>query len=202
MAEPPRSILICSCEDSMPLAGEPVRRVCGAATVVEGRQFCRAELERFRKLAASGEPLVIACTQEAPLFTEVAGEVGAGAPLTFVNIRETAGWSSEATAAAPKMAALIAAAAEPAPEFATVSLDSEGVTLIYGKDERAIEAANLLKDHLDITVLIKAGADVPPMRVTDFPVVQGTIRSAKGYLGAFQVTFDDFAAPLHRRSGY
>ena len=26
--------------------------------------------------------------------------------------------------------------------------------LIYGRDERAIEAAELLKDHLDVTVLI------------------------------------------------
>ncbi len=53
------------------------------------------------------------------------------------------------------MAALIAAAAEPAPDYSFVSLSSEGVTLLYGKDEQTIEAANLLKDHLDLTVLIK-----------------------------------------------
>ena len=52
------------------------------------------------------------------------------------------------------MAALIAAAAEPMPDFPLVSLSSEGVTLIYGRDERAIEAAQLLNDHLDVTVLI------------------------------------------------
>ena len=28
-------------------------------------------------------------------------------------------------------------------------------SLIYGKDEQALEAANLLKDQLDVTVLIK-----------------------------------------------
>jgi hypothetical protein len=28
------------------------------------------------------------------------------------------------------------------------------VILIYGRDEQAIEAGNLLKDHLDVTVLI------------------------------------------------
>ena len=93
------------------------------------------------------------------------------------------------------MAALIAAAAEPAPEFATVSLDSEGVTLIYGKDERALEAAELLKDHLDVTVLLTPGADVAPRRATAFPVVQGTIRNAKGQLGAFELTVDNYAAP-------
>ena len=54
MAERPRKILICSCEDTMPLDGGAVRRVCQGANVSEGRQFCRAELERFRA-AAAGE---------------------------------------------------------------------------------------------------------------------------------------------------
>ena len=48
MAERPRKILICSCEDTMPLDGEAVARVCRGADVVEGRQLCRAELDRFR----------------------------------------------------------------------------------------------------------------------------------------------------------
>jgi ferredoxin len=197
MAERPRKILICSCEDSMPLDGEAVRRVCRGSTVIEGRQFCRAELERFRKIAAGGEPMVVACTQESPLFEEVAGEIkgGADADLGFVNIRETAGWSKDASSAGPKMAALIAAAVEPMPDVAFVPLSSEGVTLIYGNDEQAIEAANLLKDHLDLTVLIKPPGNISPLRVTDFPVVKGTIRQAKGYLGAFELTVDDYAAP-------
>jgi len=195
MADRPRNVLICSCEDTVPLDGEAVRRVCRDSVVVEGRQFCRAELERFRKLAAGGEPVVVACTQEAPVFNEVtAGIEGSGA-ITFVNIRETAGWSKDAKSAGPKMAALIAASAQPIPDFPFVSLNSEGVTLLYGKDERAIEAANLLKDHLDVTVLIKSPADLAPMRVTEFPVVKGTVRAAKGYLGAFEIMVDDYAVP-------
>ena len=66
MAERPRTILICSCEDTIPLDGEKVRRICRDSIVIEGRQFCRAELERFRKAAAAGEPVLVACTQEAP----------------------------------------------------------------------------------------------------------------------------------------
>ena len=58
------------------------------------------------------------------------------------------------------MAALLAAAAEPLPEIPFVSLESEGVTLIYGRDERAIEAGKLLKDHLDVTVLITPPATI------------------------------------------
>ena len=195
MAERPRNILICSCEDSMPLDGAAVRRLCRGAEVLEGRQFCRAELERFRKLAASGEPTLVACTQEAPLFGEIAGETEGSGAVSFVNIRETAGWSKDASTAGPKMAALIAAASELAPDIAFVPLSSEGVTLIYGKDERALEAAELLKEHLDLTVLIKPPADIAPVRTTDFPVVKGTIRQAKGYLGAFELIVDDYATP-------
>jgi ferredoxin len=65
--------------------------------------------------------------------------------------------------------------------------------LIYGRDEQAIDAAGLLKEHLDLTVLIAPPAAVMPLRVTEFPVVQGRIRSAKGHLGAFELTIDDYA---------
>ena len=75
MAERPRNILICSCEDTMPLDGDAVRRGCRGAEVIEGRQLCRAELERFRAVAAGGEPIIVACTQEAPLFAEVAAAI-------------------------------------------------------------------------------------------------------------------------------
>ena len=201
MAERPRNILICSCEDSMPLNGEAVRKVCRGADVIEGRQLCRAELERFRKAAAGGEPMVVACTQEAPLFEEAAGAIKDSGAITFVNIRETAGWSKDAKSAGPKMAALIAMAAEPASDTGFVPLNSEGVTLIYGKDEKAIEAAQLLKDHLDVTVLIKPPGAMTPLRVTEFPVVKGSIRQAKGYLGAFELTVDDYAAPAPSSRG-
>ena len=200
MAEGPRNILICSCEDTVPLDGEKVRRVCRDSVVIEGRQFCRAELDRVRKAAAGGEPIVIACTQEAPLFNQIAEEGGLDAP-TFVNIRETGGWAKDAKKAGPKMAALIAATASPAPDISFVSLSSEGVTLLYGKDERVIEAAELLKEQLDVTVLIKSGSELAPRRVTEFPIVKGVIRAAKGYLGAFEVTVDDYAVPAPSSRG-
>ncbi|HEY4821357.1 MAG TPA: 4Fe-4S ferredoxin, partial [Xanthobacteraceae bacterium] len=88
-----RIVLLCSCEDTMPLAAGAVGKACGGADVRTGRQLCRAELERFRAAAASGKPVTVACTQEAPLFAEVAGEAAGG--LSFVNIRETAGWSKD-----------------------------------------------------------------------------------------------------------
>src|SRR5437588_714195 len=185
----------------MPLDADAVRRGCRGAQVTTAHHLCRAEIDRFRATVAEGEPIIVACTQEASLFSEVAGEQENSAPLSFVNVRETAGWSADAARGGPKMAALIAAAAEPVPDYPLISLSSEGVTLVYGRDERALEAAKLLAEHLDVTVLITRPKDLLPLRVTNFPVVKGTIRSAKGHLGAFELTVDDHAAPAPSSRG-
>jgi ferredoxin len=192
MADSPRKVLVCSCEDTMPLDAEALRRGCRGADFMTAGQLCRAEIDRFRAVAAEGGAITVGCTQEAPLFSEIASETDA--QITFANIREAAGWSADAAKAGPKMAALLAAAAEPLPEIPYITFDSEGVILVYGRDESAIEAANLLKDHLDVTVMIAPPAAVPPPRVTAFPVVKGAIRSAKGHLGAFAIAIDGYAA--------
>ena len=194
MADRPQNILICSCEDTMPLDADAVRRGC-RAQVTTANHLCRTQIDRFQSAIAGGEPIIVGCTQEAPLFSEIAAELENASPLTFVNVREAAGWSDQAAKAGPKMAALIAAAAEPVPDIHLVGLSSEGVTLVYGRDERAIEAARLLADHLDVTVLLSRPKDIAPPRATEFPVVKGTIRSAKGHFGAFELTVDDYAAP-------
>jgi ferredoxin len=196
MPDPHRSnIVICSCEDTMPLDGQAVRHACRGATVATAKNLCRSEIGRFRSLAGGDDPLTIGCTQEAALFDEVAGEAGRGAPIVYANIRETAGWSRDAKEAGPKVAALLAAAAEPMPAVPIVSLQSEGTILIYGSDERAVEAGNLLKEHLDVTVLLAPPANVAPPRSTDFPVAKGRIRTARGHLGAFELAVDEFAQP-------
>jgi ferredoxin len=200
MAEKPRTVLLCSCEDTMPLDLGSLGKGCLDTALSTSRQLCRAELARFRSALATGDALTVGCTQEAPLFREVAAEFPGG-ELAFVNVRENAGWSGDAARAGPKMAALLAAA-EPDPPTPLVSFTSEGVVLIYGRDEAAIDAGKLLKDHLDVTVLITRPRDVAAPRVNEFPVVKGTIRAAKGHLGAFELTVDDYAAPApSSRSG-
>ncbi len=93
------------------------------------------------------------------------------------------------------MAALIAASGEEMPPVALVTLESNGVVLIYGRDEVAIEAAERLADRLDITVLLTKPRDVTPRRVNRFPVLKGTVRNARGFLGQFELAIDDYAAP-------
>jgi ferredoxin len=192
MADPSKTILMCSCEDTMRLDMPAVRRACRNSEITGFHQLCRAELDQFRDAAKAGEPLTVACTQEASLFAGEAGE-GSG-KIDFVNLRETAGWSSEGSRAGPKMAALLAAASEPAADYPFVTLSSEGVILIYGRDETAVEAGTLLADHLDVTVMITKPAQITPPAMTTFPVVEGTIRGARGHLGAFELAIDDYAA--------
>src|SRR5260221_10439735 len=112
MPDSPGNILFCSCDDTMPLDPATVRRACRGAQVTTAHQLCRAELAQFRAMAAEGAPLTVGCTQEAALFSEVAADIERTAPITYANIRETAGWSNDSAKAGSKMAALLAVAAQ------------------------------------------------------------------------------------------
>ena len=79
-----RRCLLCDCEGTMPLDSAGVARALGAAEPALHDQLCRRQLDTVR--AAAGEPVLIACTQEAPILGEAAPDA------RFVNIRERAGW--------------------------------------------------------------------------------------------------------------
>jgi ferredoxin len=93
------------------------------------------------------------------------------------------------------MAALLAAAAEPMPPAGFATLESKGVALVYGRDETAIALGQRLAEHLDVTILLSRPGDVTPPRVVETPVLKGTIVGATGWLGAFELRVDDYAAP-------
>src|SRR5260370_10212680 len=160
-------LLICSCERTMPLDAQAIGRGCAGKTT-QANQLCGQELERFKQALADGAPVGVGGAEEARLFREVA-ENFPQAELTFVNIRETGGWSNDAAAAGPKAAALIAAAGEEMPPISLVTFESKGVALIYGRDEVAIEAAQRLADRLAITVLLTKPAQLTPPRTNEFP---------------------------------
>ena len=195
MSEAHRKIILCSCETTMPLDEGAIGKACAWASITTADQLCRSEIGVFKAAAASGE-LTVACTQEAPLFAQIANEAGLGAALTFVNVREMAGWSNEARSAGPKMAALLDAATIAAPPTTAVTFESGGVALILGSDQSSIDAALQLKDALDITVIITGGAGITPPRANEIPIRFGRVRTVKGYLGAFEAIIDGFAEPL------
>jgi ferredoxin len=86
-------------------------------------------------------------------------------------------------------------------ELPHLVLSSSGVVLIYGRDAVAIEAGQLLEDFLDVSVLMHVESDSIRSQVLEFPVARGLIRSAKGYLGAFELNVDHYAAPAPAAHG-
>ena len=124
--------LICNCEKSMPLDAKKLSKALGVESVSIHEHLCRIGLPEYETALKTGEPLLVGCTQESPLFLEIADEDGAGNSIEFVNIRETAGWSEEANIAAPKIAALLKDS-EFAPKPARLkAVTSDGMCLVYG----------------------------------------------------------------------
>ncbi|HYF42319.1 MAG TPA: 4Fe-4S dicluster domain-containing protein, partial [Ramlibacter sp.] len=177
--------LICDCNKTMPLNPQKLGTALAEDLQLHST-LCRREAGAFQQAVQGAEPVVVACTQEKRLFSELAGQTeGAVAPLRFVNIRETGGWSRDAKEATPKIAALIAAARLPEPEpVATVTYKSTGRLLVIGPLEEAERAAALVADVLDVTLFTQGGAGSQERR---FPVLGGRIDSLTGWLGAFQL---------------
>jgi ferredoxin len=201
--------LLCNCNQTLPLdapaLSKALAKTPGAST--DGLEtvhtlLCRREAGAFQRAAkatgASGDELLVACTQESRLFLELNDETEGAAriserPIHFVNIRETAGWGAEGRNATPKIAALIAAAQLPPPEpVATVTYRSAGRCLVIGTARVAEEAAALLEDKLDVSVIVSGGTGTGGAlaqrhgRATS----TGRVTSLRGWLGNFDVQWE------------
>lgn len=176
------------------LAATPQASADGLETV--HTLLCRREAPAFQRAAretsASGDELLVACTQEQRLFLSLNEETEGAAsvaerPIRFVNLRETGGWSRDAAQAAPKLAALIAAAQLPSPEpVPTVTYRSAGRCLVIGGADAATRAAAMLRDKLDVALLIdRPGGALA--QAHDLPVHHGRPQRIAGWLGAFEV---------------
>ena len=65
--------LVCNCERTMEIDGDKLAGALGASgPLAVHRHLCRAEIEQFEAALEDGGPLLVACTQEAPLFRELA----------------------------------------------------------------------------------------------------------------------------------
>jgi ferredoxin len=158
---------------------------------VVATELCRRHVSMFEAGVKPGDDVVVACTQEAPLFSELHKALEATGEIRFVNIRESAGWSEEGRLATPKMAALLALADAPDPEpVAVVSYRSSGQVLVVGPAAAALDWAERLATQLDVTVLITGdtrGAELPMDR--RYPVYSGSDMKARGHLGAFDISW-------------
>ena len=156
--------------------------------------LCRREAPAFQRAAtstsASGDELLVACTQESRLFLELNEQTEGAAsvterPIRFVNIRETAGWSRDKASATPKIAALLAVAQLPPPEpVGTASYRSGGRCLVVGPAEAAERAAALLQDKLELSVLV-SGRGGALAQVHARATHTGQLTRLSGWLGQF-----------------
>ncbi|MEK6246317.1 MAG: 4Fe-4S dicluster domain-containing protein [Pseudomonadota bacterium] len=183
-----KTLKLCSCNGTIPL--DPKRLAEALKTkqpLTVHRELCRKEAGAFQSALADPD-VIVACTQEAPLFSELATAAQSQARISFLNIREAAGWSSEGEDAGPKIAALLAAAALPEPEpVPEVDYKSGGQLLIIGPSDAALDWAARLAGSLEVSVLLtgKGGGVQPAER--SYPVWSGKVTALSGWLGAFEV---------------
>jgi ferredoxin len=191
--------LICDCNRTMPLDGPALSRAL-RESAADGLQtvhtlLCRREAGAFQRAAKSGDDLLVACTQESRLFLDLnaATEGAPGVqerPIRFVDIRETGGWSKDAKAATPKIAALLAAAQRPDPApVATVTYRSQGRCLVIGSADAAERAAAMLADKLDVSLLVDRPGGALAQRHA-LAVHAGRVTRIAGWLGAFDVAWE------------
>lgn len=152
--------------------------------------LCRRQIDRIGAGRDQASDLLIACTQEAQLFREIAAESGADGQMAFANIRELAAWSKEGAQAHPKVAALLAMARLPEPEpVPAVGYRSEGATLIIGPLEVALFWAQQLNSKLDVSVLASdMRGSLPAIR--DYAIWFGKAIKVNGFLGEFNVEWE------------
>jgi ferredoxin len=183
-----KTLKVCSCNKTVAIDGRALAAALKAGEPIQVHsELCRKDAAAFQ--AALGDPeVIVACTQEAPLFGEIADAAGARPNLRFVNLREQAGWSGEGARALPKIAALVAAAALPEPEpVPAVSFKSGGQLLVIGPAAAALDWAERLSGALEVNVLITEarGGELPLER--KYPVWSGRVQRLSGWLGAFDI---------------
>jgi ferredoxin len=186
--------LICNCERSMTLDGKKICKAAGGGDEPDVfTTLCRAEVGQFADALKTNAKVLVACTQEAPLFAELAQEQGFEGELRFANIRERAGWTSDKANNTAKIAALLADAAHSSDPSGSITVASSGQCLVYGAGQQALDAARKLNARIPVTLLLSYAADVIPPTSADVAMFKGKIAKAAGHLGAFEIVVDDYA---------
>ncbi|MEM6887928.1 MAG: 4Fe-4S binding protein [Pseudomonadota bacterium] len=183
-----KKLILCDCLGTQSLDAAALGSASGRRPSRVLTEACGHQLKEVSQLVTKGG-VMIACEQQARLFRELAEDIDAEVD-GFVDVRDRAGWSDDADEAGPKMAALVAEAALPAPTEKSVDVVSDGVCLVIGTEEVALEAANALSETLAVTVLLSEPADMTPENT--FDVVAGRLTRAAGTFGEFDLRIDGF----------
>ncbi len=185
----PKTLITCDCLGSQTIDAEALSKATGHAVAPPCSALCTTQIARAATAMTGPDAAdtIICCTQEARTFEALAEELDV-APPALLDLRDRAGWSADPAPKLAKMSALAAEAALPAPAGRMLDVISEGLCLVLGSTEVALAAAEQLKDHLGVTVLLEDATEIPDTRAYD--VVVGRLRRASGALGQFEVVID------------
>ena len=182
-----KTLKVCSCNRTVGIDAKALASALKSSEpLVVHDQLCRKDAAAYQ--AALGDSdVIVACTQEAALFGELADQAETKAQIKFVNVREQGGWGAKGTEATPRIAALLAMATLPDPEpVPAVEYKSSGELLIIGPAEAALDWAERLAPQLAVSVLITGkGSELPLER--KYPVWSGRVAKLQGWLGAFEL---------------
>ncbi|SDE50500.1 4Fe-4S binding protein [Ruegeria marina] len=181
-----KSLITCDCMGSQTIDAEGLAKATGLQVLPPCKALCTTQINRAAE-AMKAEDTVICCMQEVRTFEALADELGTSIP-PLLDLRDRAGWTADSTPTLPKMSALVAEALLPAATVRAVDVVSEGLCLILGSADVALDAAERLCNHLGVTVLLSDTAALPDSRAYD--VIVGKLRNATGALGQFDVTID------------
>ncbi|HEU5177356.1 MAG TPA: 4Fe-4S binding protein, partial [Burkholderiales bacterium] len=176
-----KTLKVCSCNRTIPLDAKALAAALKSGEPVSvHHELCRKDIGAFQAAVGASDEVIVACTQEAALFSEVTEK-----SVRFVNIRELGGWSADKST--PKIAALIAMAALPEAEPApVVEFKSQGHVLVIGPAAAALDWAERLSTQLEVSVLATSGGGELPLE-RKYPVWSGKVTGLSGWLGAFEV---------------
>lgn len=192
-----RKLMLCDCERTMKLDAKAIAKALDLSETPDiCSHLCRTEVDRFADALNTEEPLLVACTQEAPLFRELSEEAGKPDQVAFTNIRERAGWTTGKGKTAPKIAALIAEACLETAAPGAMPLASDGLCLVYGAGQQALDVARRLNIRLNVSLMLTDVESLIPPGVVDVPIYRGKIARAAGHFGAFEVIVDGYAPAM------
>lgn len=191
----PKTLLLCSCDKTQTLDIKALKAAAQADEAVLVDQLCGSDMAVAAQSLNGNNDLVIACTQQAPLFDRLADEIqaetGKTAAFEFIDLRDRAGWapkSAKSKRVTAKQSALLAAAQLSPPMVPVKNIVSNGVCCIIGTTEQCIRMAELVQDELGVTcVVTDSGPVALPSARYDF--AKGQLKSAKGALGCFELEF-------------
>ena len=169
----------------MNIDGNKLAKFCSTNEALSiSSSLCREQIKVFEN-ATTDRKVLLASTQEAPIFLETSGKLGdKTADKRYIKILEKAGrMTAKDAPLTARIAALLSEATLDIPDANSVMVISEGSLLVLGHGDTAVEAAASVSHCLDVMVILSGKRVVTPPKQWKFQYLNTTSReAAKGLM--------------------